>query len=670
MRGILQSRSGFLICAALLWLGLDAGRSWNGHRAYRTHTSMWHHASSADLAWPPGVDLAPDTALGRRVYVQRCAVCHGLDGRGAGPAAPSMRPRPRDLTEGAFKFKSTPSADPPSDEDLTRTIRDGLANSAMPYFSDVLSEEELRAVVSYVKELAGITAVPPPVKLEVPPPPPFTPQMAERGRTAYARLQCAACHGEDGGLRRRFQGDDGQDVIAPDLRQPWTFRGGSQPEQVWLRLTTGMLPGPMPSYVEASTPDERWEIVGYLRSIAMPAAWEPNGKLSGLGTEPDLLLRGDYLSHAQICQLCHTTASPIGVYNANALRFAGGVRVDAYPHSTQVTRNLTDVGKRSEEELMAIIREGRMPERQVSVWAMTWAVFRAMSDDDARALARYLRSLSPIPREIPEVVHYGVVESVVMKLSLGLPAVFPKRLVYSDGDSAGLPSAAPVERNLSLAQWITAWLALLRFLLPRRGERRDARAWARKLGIASGAVGLVIAGYVVYRLPTLELVPPEEVEAITVGGLPPVDTQRVSTPEERVLAERGRYLFNVASCVMCHGARGEGGAMMSWRPFGTLYSRNLTSHPEHGLGQWTDAQIARAIRSGISRNGRALHWQGMPWDMFSNFEEEDVRALVAYLRELPPVAFRVNDPRPPSADDCGTYSLYLLPLNQPPGCRY
>jgi mono/diheme cytochrome c family protein len=581
-----------------------------------------------------------------------------------------MRPRPRDLTAGAFKFKSTSAEAPPSDEDLTRTIRDGLVNSAMPYFSDVLSEEELRAVVGYVKELSGIAAAPPPAKLEVPPAPPFTPETAERGRTAYARLQCAACHGENGGLRRRFPGSDGQDVIAPDLRQPWTFRGGSQPEQVWLRLTTGMLPGPMPSYAEASTPDERWEIVGYLRSIAVPAPWEPNGKLSGLGTEPDLLLRGDYLSRAQICQLCHTTASPIGVYNADTLRLAGGVRVDAYPHSTQVTRNLTDVRRRSEEELMAIIREGRMPERQVSVWAMTWAVFRAMSDDDARALARYLRSLPPIPREIPEVVHYGVVETVVMKLSLGLPEVFPKRLVYSDGDSAGLPSAAPVERVLSLAQWFIAGLALLRFLIPLRGERRDARAWAQTLGIASGAVGLVIAGYVVYRLPTLEVVPPEAVEAVTVGGLPPVDPQRVSTPEERVLAERGRYLFNVASCAMCHGPKGEGGAMMSWRPFGTLYSRNLTPHPEHGLGQWTDAQIARAIRSGISRSGRALHWQGMPWDMFSNFEEEDVRALVTYLRVLPPVDLRVNDPLPPSADDCGTYSLYLLPLNQPPGCRY
>jgi mono/diheme cytochrome c family protein len=667
MRGILHSRGTFLLCAALLWLGLDAGRSWNGHRAYRTPTSVWRPGSAAELAWPPGVDVPPGTPLGRQVFVRRCAVCHGLDGRGAGPAAPSMRPRPRDLTTGEFKFRSTPAEGPPSEEDLTRVIRDGLANSAMPYFSDLLSEDELRAVVGYVRELSGTPTASPPVRLEAPPP--FDARAAERGKAAYARLHCAVCHGDDGGLRRRFEGTDGQDIIAPDLRQPWTFRGGSQPEQVWLRLTTGMLPGPMPSYAEASTPEERWEIAGYLRSIAVPAPWEPTGKLQGLGGDPDLLRRGDYLSHAQICQLCHTTASPTGVYNADGLRLAGGVRVDAYPHSTQVTRNLTETRKRSEDELMAIIREGRMPDRQVSVWAMTWAVFRAMTDEDARALARYLRSLPPVPREIPDAVHYGVVETVVMKVFLGLPAVFPKRLVYSDGDSSGLASAAPVEQALSLAQWITAGLALLRFLIPSRGERRDARAWARTLGIAAGAVGLVIGGYIVYRLPTLSWVPPELVEDITVGGLPPVDPRRVATPEQQLLAERGRYLFNVASCVMCHGARGEGGAMMSWRPFGTLYARNLTSHPEHGLGQWTDAQIARAIRGGISRNGRALHWQGMPWDMFSNFEEEDVRALIAYLRVLPPVDLKVNDPLPPSADDCGTYSLYLLPLNQPPGCR-
>ena len=669
MRGLLHSRGAFLLFAALLWLGLDVGRSWNGHRAYRTPAGMWHHPSAADVAWPPGVDVAPEAPLGRRVFVQRCAVCHGLDGTGAGPAAPSLRPRPRDLTTGELKVRSSPQGTPPSTEDLTRIVRDGLRNSAMPYFSDLLSEAELRAVVGYVQELSGAAKAPPVAKLEVPPPPVFNAETVERGRATYARLQCGVCHGEDGGLRRRFEGNDGQEVIAPDLRQPWTFRGGGEPEQVWLRLTTGMLPGPMPAYADASTAEERWALVGYLRSLALPAPWEPGGKLAGLGQEKDLRLRGDYLGRAQLCQLCHTTASPAGVYNVDALRFAGGVRVDAYPHSTQVTRNLTDTRYRSEEALMAIIRDGRMPDRQVSVWAMTWSLFHAMTDDDARALARYLRSMTPIHREIPDVVHYGVVETLFHKVRLGLPEVFPTRLVYSDGDSSGLASAAPVERALSLAQWLVGALALLRLLIPLRGERRDARAWALTLGTAAGAVGLVYGGWVVYQLPALEGVEPKRVEAATVGGLPPVDPQRVRTPEERVLAERGRYLFNIASCVMCHGPKGDGGAMMSWRPFGTLYARNLTSHPEHGVGTWTDAELARAIRSGISRNGRALHWQGMPWDMFSNFEEEDIRALVTYVRMLPPVDLKVNDTRPPAAHDCGTYSLFLLPVNQPPGCH-
>lgn len=669
MRGLPHSRGAFLLCAALLWLALDVGRSWNGHRAYRTPAAMWHHAPAADLTWPPGVDVPPDAPLGRRVFVQRCAVCHGLDGRGGGPAAPSLRPRPRDLTTGELKVRSTSAGTPPSTEDLTRVVRDGLRNSAMPYFSDLLSDAELRAVVGYVQELSGASRAPPTARLEVPAPPPFTPETVARGRATYARLQCGVCHGEDGGLRRRFEGNDGQEVVAPDLRQPWTFRGGSEPEQVWLRLTTGMLPGPMPAYADAATAEERWDVVAYLRSLARPAPWEPGGRLAGLGQEQDLLPRGEYLSRAQLCQLCHTPASPAGVYNADALRLAGGVRVDAYPHSTQVTRNLTATRYRSEEELMAIIRDGRMPDRQVSVWAMTWSLFHAMTDDDARALARYLRSMTPIPREIPDVVHYGVVETLFHKVRLGLPEVFPRRLVYSDGDSAGLASAAPVERALSLAQWLVAALALLRVLVPLRGERRDARAWAWTLGLVAGALGLGYGGWVVYQLPTLEGVEPERVEAGTVGGLPPVDLQRVRTSEERRLAERGRYLFNVASCVMCHGPRGDGGAMMSWRPFGTLYARNITSHPEHGVGGWTDAELARAIRSGISRGGRALHWQGMPWDLFSNFEEEDIRALVTYLRMLPPVDLKVNAPRPPAAHDCGTYSLFLRPVNQPPGCH-
>jgi cytochrome c oxidase cbb3-type subunit 2 len=59
--------------------------------------------------------LPPNAPLGARVYAQRCAVCHGPDGHGNGPAAPSMIPRPLDFTLGQFKHKSTPPGEPPSD---------------------------------------------------------------------------------------------------------------------------------------------------------------------------------------------------------------------------------------------------------------------------------------------------------------------------------------------------------------------------------------------------------------------------------------------------------------------------------------------------------------------------------------------------------------------------
>jgi mono/diheme cytochrome c family protein len=134
------------------------------------------------------------------------------------------------------------------------------------------------------------------------------------------------------------------------------------------------------------------------------------------------------------------------------------------------------------------------------------------------------------------------------------------------------------------------------------------------------------------------------------------------------LAMRGRYLYTVTSCALCHGPSGAGGGKISWRPMGTLWTRNITPDPDTGIGRWSDTQIARAIRSGVAADGRPLHWQGMIWDHLSNLDEEDVRALVVYLRAMPPVARQVPPPRPPAPDDCATYTFWLGPSRQA-GCR-
>jgi hypothetical protein len=88
-----------------------------------------------------------------------------------------------------------------------------------------------------------------------------------------------------------------------------------------------------------------------------------------------------------------------------------------------------------------------------------------------------------------------------------------------------------------------------------------------------------------------------------------------------------------------------------WKVFGTVWSRNLTPDRATGLGEWSDAEIVRAITSGLSRDGRPMHWQAMPWDHFSRLTPEDLVALVTYLRRVPAQRSEIPPPEPPAADD-------------------
>jgi cytochrome c553 len=115
MRWWLISRRRVMLLALGLLVVLDLGRSVYARLGYARPMEIWQPAPAvyADLTWPPGADLPPDTPLGQRIYAQRCAVCHGPDGRGNGPAAPSLIPRPRDFTLGQFKLSVHPSRPAP-----------------------------------------------------------------------------------------------------------------------------------------------------------------------------------------------------------------------------------------------------------------------------------------------------------------------------------------------------------------------------------------------------------------------------------------------------------------------------------------------------------------------------------------------------------------------------
>ena len=136
----------------------------------------------------------------------------------------------------------------------------------MPYWHDLLSDGDMREVVAYIKHLSPVFDGPPPEPLVIPPRVPPDVASIARGRDLYVD-GCAECHGPDGRGQATLQDAKGYPVITRDLTAPWTFRGGSTPNQLWLRRTTGLAPGPMPSFASTTTPKERWDLVNYVLSL-------------------------------------------------------------------------------------------------------------------------------------------------------------------------------------------------------------------------------------------------------------------------------------------------------------------------------------------------------------------------------------------------------------------
>jgi mono/diheme cytochrome c family protein len=95
--------------------------------------------------------------------------------------------------------------------------------------------------------------------------------------------------------------------------------------------------------------------------------------------------------------------------------------------------------------------------------------------------------------------------------------------------------------------------------------------------------------------------------------------------------EYGRYLATVAGCADCHGANLAGGAPNdpSEPP-----APNLT--PGGELGGWSEADIVRALREGVTPGGRQLN-DAMPWKFYGQMTDDELAALVSYVRSLPPL---------------------------------
>jgi len=133
----------------------------------------------------------------------------------------------------------------------------------------------------------------------------------------------------------------------------------------------------------------------------------------------------------------------------------------------------------------------------------------------------------------------------------------------------------------------------------------------------------------------------------------PIPTLRASA-DPAVIA-RGEYLvYGPAHCVECHVSSFaefqkiidkqkvplQGGTRFAAPPLGAIYSRNLTPDPETGIGRYSDGEIARMMRYNVRPNGRSSVRPMMP---FHNMSDEDMIAIISYLRAQPPVRHQVPD---------------------------
>lgn len=119
----------------------------------------------------------------------------------------------------------------------------------------------------------------------------------------------------------------------------------------------------------------------------------------------------------------------------------------------------------------------------------------------------------------------------------------------------------------------------------------------------------------------------------------------LTAPKTPEAIERGKYLANnVTLCVACHSTPGKLGAGRADFPVpgfpGEPHVPNITSDKETGIGAWTDGEIFRAMREGMSRDDHPL-FPMMPYQYFwQSLDDDDALAIIAYVRTFPPIENR------------------------------
>ncbi|MEP9353334.1 molybdopterin cofactor-binding domain-containing protein [Xanthobacter sp. KR7-65] len=211
------------------------------------------------------------------------------------------------------------------------------------------------------------------------------------------------------------------------------------------------------------------------------------------------------------------------------------------------------------------------------------------------------------------------------------------------GESASVPSAAAIANAIFDATGVRlreppftpdrVRAALAGEAPPRPVRERKRRPWLAMAGAAvAGALGGALA------LGTLALP--------IRGAIAPIAPPYPAGFSAEMI-ERGRILAALGDCAVCHTAEGgiaNAGGRALHTPFGTIHSTNLTPDVKTGIGGWSYAAFERAMREGISRDGRHLY-PAFPYTAFTRMGDADMQALYAFLMAQAPVKASPPDNR-------------------------
>jgi DMSO reductase family type II enzyme heme b subunit len=254
---------------------------------------------------------AADIEAGKKLYTQRCEHCHGAEGNGEGYATEHVFPKPRDFTGGVYKFRTRHETQDgnrlASDEDIYRSICEGLHGSSMPGWCGFFTEGQIRQLVHYIKTFAEVyTEDKPGQPIDYSGEIPYSAESAAKGKEYFeGQFECHTCHGTAGRGNGQqaldgLEDDWGHRIWPANLTRPWTYRGGHNRKDIFRNVVMGINGTPMPSFADPDpmsyarsleNPEERkteeaaarelreklWHVVNYVQSLWTHGA-EPQPK--------------------------------------------------------------------------------------------------------------------------------------------------------------------------------------------------------------------------------------------------------------------------------------------------------------------------------------------------------------------------------------------------------